>query len=149
MVYMDSAKQRAALSKAGFTVPAFSPEDYDPKALKSLYGLCQALQELDRGLPPAQSRGFLRAWDPVHQRLAWEVSTASDWDGGVLSDGRRARLPGQCGRATSTFMRLTMAIVLRTYSSEAGVLAAPNDLSSGGVSIRRTASQALAATRVN
>jgi len=87
MVYMDSAKQRAGLIEGWFTVPAFSPEDYDPKALKSLYGPLPSLQELDRGLPPAQSRGFLRAWDPVHQRLAWEVPTASDWDGGVLSTG--------------------------------------------------------------
>jgi len=87
MVYMDSAKQRAGLIEGWFTVPAFTPEDYDPKELKSLYGPLPTLQSLDRGLPPAKSRGFLRAWDPVHQHLAWEVPTSSDWDGGVLSTG--------------------------------------------------------------
>ena len=85
MVYMDSAKQRAGMIEGWFTVPAFSPEDYDPKELKSLYGPLPPLAKLDHGLPPAQSRGFLRAWDPVHQRLAWEVPTATNWDGGVLS----------------------------------------------------------------
>jgi len=85
MVYMDSAKQRAGLIEGWFTVPAFPPQDYDPKELKSLYGPLPSLKELDRGLPPATARGFLRAWDPIHQRLAWEVQTASESDGGVLS----------------------------------------------------------------
>ena len=87
MVYFDSAKLRAGLIEGWFTVPAFSSEDYDPKALASLYGPLPPLKQLDRGLPPAKSRGFLRAWDPIHQRLAWEVPTASHWDGGVLSTG--------------------------------------------------------------
>lgn len=86
-VYMDSAQQRAGLIEGWFTVPAFSPEDYDPQALRSLYGPLPPLQQLDRGLPPARSRGYLRAWDPVRQRLAWEVATATNWDGGVLSTG--------------------------------------------------------------
>jgi quinohemoprotein ethanol dehydrogenase len=81
MVYMDSANQRAGLIEGWFTVPAFPPQDYDPKELKSLYGPLPSLQSLDRGLPPATARGYLRAWDPVHQRLAWEVQTASEWDG--------------------------------------------------------------------
>jgi quinohemoprotein ethanol dehydrogenase len=85
MVYFDSGKLRAGMIEGWFTVPAFSSEDYDPKAMASLYGPLPPLQELDRGLPPARSRGFLRAWDPVHQKLAWEVPTSSDWDGGVLS----------------------------------------------------------------
>jgi quinohemoprotein ethanol dehydrogenase len=87
MVYFDSAKSRAGSIEGWFTVPAMSSEDYDPKALASLYGSLPPLQQLDRGLPPARSRGFLRAWDPIHQRLAWEVPTSSDWDGGVLSTG--------------------------------------------------------------
>ena len=87
MVYMDSGKQRAGMIEGWFTVPAFSPEDYDPKALKGLYGPLPELAKLGRGLPPAQSRGYLRAWDPVKQKLAWEVPTVSNWDGGALSTG--------------------------------------------------------------
>ena len=85
MVYMDSAKQRAGMIEGWFTVPAFSPEQYDPKELKSLYGPLPKLDTLSKGLPPAKSRGFLRAWDPVQQKLVWEVPTATSWDGGVLS----------------------------------------------------------------
>jgi quinohemoprotein ethanol dehydrogenase len=85
MVYFDSAKTRAGLVEGWFTTPAISSEDYDPKGLASLYGPLPPLRQLDHALPPAESRGFLRAWDPIHQRLAWQVRTATDWDGGVLS----------------------------------------------------------------
>ena len=87
MVYFDSARLRAGVIEGFFTVPAFPPEDYDPQALASLYGPLPSLARLDQGLPPARSRGYLRAWDPVHQRLAWEVQSLSNWDGGVLSTG--------------------------------------------------------------
>ena len=87
MVYFDSAQLRAGMIEGFFTVPAFPSEDYDPKALASLYGPLPPLAQLDHGFPPAKSRGFLRAWDPIHQRLAWEVPSVSNWDGGVLSTG--------------------------------------------------------------
>ena len=38
MIYMDTAKQRAGLIEGFFTVQAFLPDDYDPKALAGLYG---------------------------------------------------------------------------------------------------------------
>jgi quinohemoprotein ethanol dehydrogenase len=87
MVYFDSTRLRAGLIEGFFSVPAFPSEDYDPKALASLYGPQPPLAQLDHGFPPAKSRGFLRAWDPVHQRLAWEVPSLSNWDGGVMSTG--------------------------------------------------------------
>jgi quinohemoprotein ethanol dehydrogenase len=34
---------------------------------------------------PAQSRGVLRAFDPIAGRVVWEQTGASIWDGGVLS----------------------------------------------------------------
>jgi len=87
MVYFDSSKLRAGLIEGFFTVPAFPPEDYDPAAFASLYGPLPSLAQLDRGFPPAKSRGSLRAWDPIHQRLAWQVPSVSNWDGGVMSTG--------------------------------------------------------------
>ncbi|MBS0393892.1 MAG: PQQ-dependent dehydrogenase, methanol/ethanol family [Proteobacteria bacterium] len=87
MIYKDTGNTRAGLIEGFFTVQAFLPDDYDPKALKSLYGPMPSLAELDHGLPPPHARGFLRAWDPVHQKLAWEVPTVTHWDGGVLSTG--------------------------------------------------------------
>jgi quinohemoprotein ethanol dehydrogenase len=85
MIYTDTSHQRAGLIEGFFTVQGFLPEGYDPNALKGMYGPLPSLEKLDKGLPPARSRGFLRAWDPVHQRIAWEVPTATHWDGGVLS----------------------------------------------------------------
>ena len=85
MVYMDSAKERAGEVEGFFTVPAFPVEDYDPPALKSLYGPLPPLKTLAKHQPPALNEGYLRAWDPVAQKLAWQVKTASNWDGGVLS----------------------------------------------------------------
>lgn len=39
------------------------------------------LAELARGQPDTTVRGFLRAWDPVHQTLAWQVETSGPWVG--------------------------------------------------------------------
>ncbi|HEY4975124.1 MAG TPA: PQQ-binding-like beta-propeller repeat protein, partial [Steroidobacteraceae bacterium] len=52
MVYFDSGHTRAGPIDGWFTVPAMSSEDYDPKALASLYGTLPPLERLDRGLPP-------------------------------------------------------------------------------------------------
>jgi quinohemoprotein ethanol dehydrogenase len=87
MIYFDTAHTRAGLIEGFFTVQAFLPDDYDPKALASLYGPLPSLEELNRGLPPSHSHGALRAWDPVRQKLVWEVPTQTHWDGGVLSTG--------------------------------------------------------------
>ena len=32
-----------------------------------------------------ETAGYLKAWDPVEQRLAWEIRSALIWNGGVLS----------------------------------------------------------------
>ena len=37
--------------------------------------------ELARGQPDATPRGFLRAWDPVANRVAWQVETSDRWAG--------------------------------------------------------------------
>ena len=54
------------------------------------------IEELGAGQPDTTIRGFLRAWDPVTQALAWEQETSGPWagtmnafwnGGGVLSTG--------------------------------------------------------------
>jgi quinohemoprotein ethanol dehydrogenase len=86
MVYVDTAQRRAGLIEGTFTVLGLPPEAYDPAGLAPLLGPLPSLAELARGLPEAlRSRGFLRAWDPVRQRVVWERPTFSFWDGGVLS----------------------------------------------------------------
>jgi quinohemoprotein ethanol dehydrogenase len=39
------------------------------------------LTELARGQPDTTVRGFLRAWDPVAQRVVWQVETSDQWVG--------------------------------------------------------------------
>ena len=71
MVYMDSAKQRAGLIEGWFTVPAFPPQDYDPKELKSLYGPLPSLKELDRTIPlPSRRQDRLTEVVGVMSRFA-------------------------------------------------------------------------------
>ena len=87
-VLVETSRRRAGLVEGWFTVFGFPPEGYDPVELRSLYGELPSLAALAKGIAaPPRSLGFLRAWDPQNQRLAWEVPTASAWDGGVLSTG--------------------------------------------------------------
>ena len=39
------------------------------------------IEQLTEGQPDTVIRGFLRAWDPVAQKLAWEVETSGQWVG--------------------------------------------------------------------
>ena len=86
MVELDSARRPAGLVEGYFTVPVIPPEDYDPAALKNLYGPLPTLAALGKGIPaPASSRGALRALDPATGKIVWEQPSATSWDGGVLS----------------------------------------------------------------
>jgi quinohemoprotein ethanol dehydrogenase len=84
-IQIETAHLRAGLTEGQFTSPIINVEDYDPKALASLYGPLPPLASLTKGLPSAAARGFLRAWDPVRQRVVWQVKTATYWNGGILS----------------------------------------------------------------
>jgi quinohemoprotein ethanol dehydrogenase len=39
------------------------------------------LSELARGQPDTTIRGYLRAWDPIKQRVVWQVETSDEWVG--------------------------------------------------------------------
>ena len=43
------------------------------------------LAELTQNQPDTTIRGFLRAWDPVAQKLAWEVETSGPWVGELFA----------------------------------------------------------------
>ena len=132
MVYMDTAKQRAGLIEGFFTVQAFPVEDYDPASLKSLYGPLPSLDALAKGGPPAKNEGYLRAWDPVNQKLAWQVKTASNWDGGVLSTGGNLVFQGD----SSGFLNIYKAddgTKLKSIELGTGIMAAPATYRVNGV----------------
>jgi quinohemoprotein ethanol dehydrogenase len=129
---MDTANQRAGLIEGFFTVQAFLPEDYDPKALKGLYGPLPPLEKLNRGLPPAKSLGFLRAWDPIHQKLAWQIPTATHWDGGVLSTAGGLVFQGDAAGNLNVY-KAEDGTKLASVAIGTGIMAAPATYRLGGV----------------
>jgi quinohemoprotein ethanol dehydrogenase len=132
MIYIDTTHQRAGLIEGFFTVQAFLPDDYDPKALASLYGPLPPLAQLDRGLPAPQSRGYLRAWDPVKQKLAWEVQTATHWDGGVLSTAGGLVFQGDATGNLNVY-KADDGKKLASIALGTGIMAAPATYRVGGV----------------
>jgi quinohemoprotein ethanol dehydrogenase len=117
MVYVDSTARRAGLVEGWFTTPAFAPEDYDPKELHSLFGNLPPLKSLAKGhdLPPPAG-GALRALDPASGRTAWQIPTASAWDGGVLATGGNLVFQGD------------MSGHLNAYAADSGKRVASIDL---------------------
>jgi quinohemoprotein ethanol dehydrogenase len=86
MVYIDTQQRRAGLIEGNFELAGIMPEDYDPKGLASLFGSLPPLHKLAVRVPQAaQSRGVLRAVDPITGHITWEQQGSSIWDGGVLS----------------------------------------------------------------
>jgi quinohemoprotein ethanol dehydrogenase len=85
-IIVETSRRRAGLVEGQFTTPAFVPEAYDPKTMKSLYGDLPAMATLAKGLKnDTASRGVLRAWSVKEHRVVWEASTATSWDGGVMA----------------------------------------------------------------
>jgi len=85
-VILETSGRRAGLVEGQFTTPAFPPELWDPKSMRSLYGKLPPIGQLARGTNTnTASRGFLRAWSVARHRVIWEVPTATSWDGGVLA----------------------------------------------------------------
>jgi quinohemoprotein ethanol dehydrogenase len=87
-VVVESSHRPAGLVEGQYTTPAFVPESYNPKAMRTLYGDLPPLDHLAQGIKTTiASRGFLRAWNVAARRVEWEAPTASSWDGGVLATG--------------------------------------------------------------
>ena len=85
-VIVETSQRRAGLVEGQYSTPAISVEDYDPAALRGMYGNLPPLPKLTKGkLTDTRSRGVLRAWSVADKRIRWEMPTASSWDGGVLA----------------------------------------------------------------
>jgi quinohemoprotein ethanol dehydrogenase len=87
-VILETSDRPAGLVEGQFTTPAFPPELWDPKSMRSLYGELPPIAQLAGALKTdTASRGFLRAWSVAQHRVVWEAQTATSWDGGVLATG--------------------------------------------------------------
>ena len=87
MIYIDTSHRRAGLIEGNFELAFFVPQDYDPKELQSLFGKLPSLQALASNGPRPESRGLIRAIEPMTGKVVWEQQTHSLWDGGLLSTG--------------------------------------------------------------
>ena len=103
-VILETSDRRAGLVEGQFTTPAFPPELWDPKSMRSLYGELPPIAQLARALKTdTASRGFLRAWSVAQHRVVWEAQTATSWDGGVLATGGGLVFQGDANGALNAY----------------------------------------------
>jgi quinohemoprotein ethanol dehydrogenase len=131
-VQIETSHLPAGLVEGQFTSPMVPAEDYDPKALASLYGTLPPLDSLARGLPPAEGRGFLRAWDPAKQRLVWEIPTEAYWNGGVLSTDGGLVVQGDIAGRLNIYSA-DSGNLLKSVELGSSVMAAPMSYRVGGI----------------
>jgi len=97
-------------------------------------------EELAAGQPDTVIRGFLRAWDPIKQQLAWEVETSGSWagfdfafwnGGGVMSTASGLVFQG---RGSGDFVALDASTGKQLHTIEVGtsMMAAPMTYTVGG-----------------
>jgi quinohemoprotein ethanol dehydrogenase len=97
-------------------------------------------EALLKGQPDPRPRGFLRAWDPIQKKLAWEVETSGPWlggasamwnGGGVMATGGglvfQGRATGELAVLDAESGRALHAVDIGT-----GMMAAPMTYSSRG-----------------
>lgn len=131
-VQLDTSGRPAGLVEGQFTSPIIAVEDYDPTALLGLYGMLPPLETLAQGGPPPVGHGFLRAWDPVTQRLIWETPTADYWDGGVLSTDGGLVVQGDIAGRLNIYAAASGAL-LKSVELGTSIMAAPITYRIGGM----------------
>lgn len=123
MVYVDTSKRRAGLIEGNFDLAFFLPEDYAPKDLESLLGKLPSLQSLSGGKTP-QSRGLIRAVEPLTGKLRWEQQTQSLWDSGILSTAGNLVFRGDSAGFLSVY-RADDGALLKKLEVGSSMMAAP------------------------
>ena len=124
MVFVDTSKRRAGLIEGNFDLAFFLPEFYDPKDLQSLYGNLPSLQSLSPDRAHPESRGSIRAIDPLSAKVAWESPSHSLWDGGLLSTGGNLVLRGDAAGYLNVYAA-DSGKLLKRIDTGTSMLAAP------------------------
>jgi quinohemoprotein ethanol dehydrogenase len=132
MIFVDTSLRRAGLIEGNFDLAFFMPEDYHPDELQSLFGKLPSLQALAAGGPHPQSRGIIRAIEPLTGKLAWEQQTHSLWDGGLLSTGGNLVVRGDAAGYVSVYAADTGKL-LKQIDLGTSVMASPMTYRVGGV----------------
>ena len=124
MVYVDTSRRRAGLIEGNFDLAFFFPEDYAPEDLESLFGKLPSLQSLSPGGKAPQSRGLIRAVEPLTGKLHWEQQTQSLWDGGILSTGGNLVFRGDSAGYLNAY-RADDGTLLKRIEVGSSIMAAP------------------------
>jgi quinohemoprotein ethanol dehydrogenase len=132
MVYVDTSRRRAGLIEGNFDLAFFFPEDYDPKELESLFGKLPSLQSLSPGGKPPQSRGLIRAVQPLSGQVVWEQQTDSIWDGGILSTGGNLVIRGDAAGYLNVYAA-DSGRLLKRIEVGSSIMAAPMTYRVNGV----------------
>jgi quinohemoprotein ethanol dehydrogenase len=124
MVYINTEGRRAGLIEGNFNLVGIMPEDYDPQGLASLFGPLPPMSEINKGVAhPLQSRGVLRAVEPMTGRVVWE-QPGSLWDGGVLSTAGNLVIRGDAGGKLNVYAADTGKL-LQSVDVGTSIMAAP------------------------
>ena len=132
MVFVDTSKRRAGLIEGNFDLAFFLPEFYDPKDLQSLYGSLPSLQSLSPDGAHAESRGSIRAIDPLSGKVAWQTPSRSLWDGGLLSTGGNLVLRGDAAGYLNVYAA-DSGKLLKQIDTGTSMMAAPMTYRVAGV----------------
>jgi quinohemoprotein ethanol dehydrogenase len=132
MIFVDTSHRRAGLIEGNFDLAFFMPEDYNPDELQSLFGKLPSLKALASGGPRPESRGIIRAIEPMTGKLVWEQQTHSLWDGGLLSTGGNLVVRGDAAGFISVYAADTGKL-LKQIDVGTSVMASPMTYRVNGV----------------
>ena len=62
---------------------AYTPGAWNVSDFAQLGQMIQA--GIQKGIMPAPAQGFIRAWDPVAQKMVWQVPMTGGWNSGMLA----------------------------------------------------------------
>ncbi len=95
------------------------------------YGVDNA-DELLTGQEPPENSGYLKAWDPVKQQLAWQMILPNVWNGGALSTAGGLVFHGTASGHFYALNDETGEVLLDLFTGT-GMIAAPVTYSVDGV----------------
>ncbi len=113
----------------------FPDETYDAGAFKPYYGPLPDRKKLEATRKAKLLREFIRAWDPVAQKMVWEHETSSGargYDGGVMTTAGNLVFQGR-GDGELWVYAADSGKVLKTIQTGSHIMAAPITYAVGGV----------------
>jgi quinohemoprotein ethanol dehydrogenase len=116
-------------------IGVFPDETYNAAALKPYYGRLPDRKTLEGTRKVKLLREFIRAWDPIAQKMVWEHETTSGvrgYDGGVMSTAGNLVFQGR-GNGELWVYAADSGKVLKTIQTGSHIMAAPVTYAVDGV----------------